>query len=450
VVKIAKSIAAAGAALWLLLAANPCVAQGAAAAASNPEYQALFKRMYNNPTNVQVTFQFAEVAARLGDYEAAIGALERMLFYNPNQPRVKLELGVLYYKMGGYQIARSYFDQVRKSPGTPPDVLAKVDEFVAVIDRGGSSGSGFHGFVWAGTRYQTNASTGPASLIVRSLGQDVALGNQFGKTPDWNKFVLAGFTYSKDLGDGTALETSFLGYYAKQERLSQFDLGLVELTLGPRFALPQGPFANASWKIYGIGTAASLAQHPYFASPGLGISTRFNLGDMARVEPSYEYRSRRFSSSDIFVTANQQSGKLQTAAITASGSLGGQLPWFGRVAADRNRTDDPMFAFNSYNRLSADIGFPMPFTLTGPDGPHQFLYTPAAGASRTAYLIPNPIIDPVTTRLDREWHASSTLDTQIYANFGLRTQVQYTRTSSSLPNFSTDNFAVSFGPTGRF
>jgi hypothetical protein len=39
---------------------------------------------------------------------------------------------------------------------------------------------------------------------------------------------------------------------------------------------------------------------------------------------------------------------------------------------------------------------------------------------------------------------------QIYDRWGLRTQVYYTKTDSSLPNFTTDNLAVSFGPTVRF
>ena len=55
---------------------------------------ALFQQMYKNPSNLEASFKFAEQAVKRGDYEAAIGALERMLFFNPNLPRVKLELGV--------------------------------------------------------------------------------------------------------------------------------------------------------------------------------------------------------------------------------------------------------------------------------------------------------------------------------------------------------------------
>src|SRR3978361_1077773 len=61
------------------------------------DYDALFQQMYKSPSNLDVSFKFAEQAVARADYEAAIGALERMLFFNPNLPRVKLDLGVRYF-----------------------------------------------------------------------------------------------------------------------------------------------------------------------------------------------------------------------------------------------------------------------------------------------------------------------------------------------------------------
>ena len=123
--------------LCLFLAAcSASWAQGSApAAARNPQYQALFKRMFDDPTNVEATFRFAEMAIKLGDYEAAIGALERILFFNPNLPRVRLQLGVLYFKLGSYPMARSYFEQARGTPGAPADVRTQADQFLAEMDR---------------------------------------------------------------------------------------------------------------------------------------------------------------------------------------------------------------------------------------------------------------------------------------------------------------------------
>ena len=76
--------------------------------------------------------------------------------------------------------------------------------------------------------------------------------------------------------------------------------------------------------------------------------------------------------------------------------------------------------------------------------------TSSPGASRISYLEPDILVDPYISRRDDEWHVSGTLDVQIYDRFGLRTQVYYTKTSSSLPNFEMDNLTVSFGPTARF
>ncbi len=99
------------------------------------DYDALFKQMFQNPSNLEISFKFAEQAAARGDYEAAIGALERMLFFNPNLPRVKLELGVLYFKLGSWDLARGYFQDAIKGGDVPEDVRAQVNAYLAEIAR---------------------------------------------------------------------------------------------------------------------------------------------------------------------------------------------------------------------------------------------------------------------------------------------------------------------------
>ena len=123
-------------------------AAASAAAAANPEYQALFKRMFNNPQDMDATFKFAEVATRLGDYEAAIGALERVLFYNPNLARVKVELAQLYMRIGGKEVAQSYIDQALATPGVPPDVQAAAQQLLTSgIATAGGAPNGFNLYV---------------------------------------------------------------------------------------------------------------------------------------------------------------------------------------------------------------------------------------------------------------------------------------------------------------
>jgi hypothetical protein len=361
-------------------------------------------------------------------------------------PRVKLELGVLYYRIGGFKIARGYFDQAIATPGAPPDVQQRVAEFINNIDQRLSPHK-YGGFIHAGWRHQSNASAGPNDLTVQAAGSPATLNSKFAAAPDWNKFVTGGAFYTYEYSDTLWLEANFIGYYAKQDHFRQFDLGIAEFQAGPRFAVP---LIGGSMKVYAIGTKALLASDPYYMGPGAGVSARFGIGTWVRLEPSYEYRDRQYKSSVDYPLANQLTGKLQTLATTAEGALFSVLPWAARVSADWNRSDGAEFDFNSYDRLAADIAFPIPFHIPWFGEQREAVFTPAAGVSRTRYLEPDPLINPTIARLDKEWHASASLDVQIYDRFGLRTQVYYTKTDSSLPNFASKNLAVSFGPTARF
>ncbi|MGH7098674.1 MAG: hypothetical protein ACREE4_13545, partial [Stellaceae bacterium] len=78
--------------LGLLLGAalvTPAAAQPAPAgqAALQARKEALFQEMLRNPANLDITFAYADVSARLGDYEEAASALERMLLFNPDLAR---------------------------------------------------------------------------------------------------------------------------------------------------------------------------------------------------------------------------------------------------------------------------------------------------------------------------------------------------------------------------
>jgi tetratricopeptide (TPR) repeat protein len=406
------------------------------------DYETLFQQMYKSPSNLDVSFKFAEQAVARGDYEAAIGALERMLFFNPNLPRVKLELGVLYFKLGSFELARGYLQDAIKGADVPDDIRAQVRAYLAEIDRRLSRYE-YSVFLQGGMRYQTNANVGPNGLMVRALGQDAILGNQFGKQPDWNCFqtVSAYYAYKMNLR-GDAIEVTFQGLNSTQVKLDQFNLGLIEVTVGQRVAVGQ----NASFKYYGIGDQVWLGGANYFNAIGGGLSARTTIGSLGIVEAYIEDRHRNFFDSLNYPTASQQTSDLITAAITTDLAFG-PLHWTTRVGYDESRA---IFDYNSYKRYSIDVAFPFAFELLLFGTPHQFVFAPTAGYSRADYAAPNPIIDPMLIRHDNEQRYGAIFDAQIVDNIGVRTQVLYSRIDSSLPNYTTNNFSVAVGPTVRF
>jgi hypothetical protein len=424
--------------------------QAAAQTAATPvaavqyDYDALFQQMFRDPSNLEISFKFAEQAAARGDYEAAIGALERMLFFNPNLPRVKLELGVLYFKLGSYDLARSYLQDAIKGGGVPDDIRAQVNAYLAEIVRRQSPYE-FSGFAQFGGRWQSNANIGPDSLLVRAIGQDAILSNQFARAPDWNLFELAALQYIHKLNKrGDTFEMTLTGYASQQQKFKQFDLGLVEVMVGPRIALTH----DTSVKLYGIGNYVALGGARYFESLGGGVSLRTPLAGFGLAEAYVERRHRSFYDSVNFPTASEQTGNLLTAALNTDLRFG-FVRWTTRLAFDRNEAKG-LFDYNSYRRYSADIGLPFEFSVPFAGTQRQVIITPTAGFSDTRYDMPNFIVDPFVTRHDREVRVGGIFDVQLYQNFGLRTQVMQTWIDSNLPNFTMKNLSVAIGPTARF
>src|SRR5947209_18465038 len=99
------------------------------------DYDALSSAAGREPSNLDISFRFAVQAVARGDYEAAISTLERMLYFKAHQPRVKLELGMLYLKLGHYGVAKDYFEDAVKGGGIPPHVVAQAQSYLAAIAR---------------------------------------------------------------------------------------------------------------------------------------------------------------------------------------------------------------------------------------------------------------------------------------------------------------------------
>ena len=124
--------------------------------AAQQQYDEAFQAVFADPGNLDKTFRFAELAVQIGNFEAAISALERMLLINPNLPRVWLELGVLYFRPGSYQVAKTYLDRAVEGENVPDEVRQRVETFLAEIEKRLSRHQ-FSGSVFGGIRYQSPA-----------------------------------------------------------------------------------------------------------------------------------------------------------------------------------------------------------------------------------------------------------------------------------------------------
>ena len=407
------------------------------------EADELFKRTLVDPKNFDIAFRYAEVSARLGDYEAAIGALERMLFYTRDLPRVELELGLLYFRLGSYEMARSHFEHAAVAPQTPPDVRLRVDAFVKEIEKRLSPNQ-LAFYAQVGLRYQSNANAGPNSAVVRALGFDATLGSAFLKQSDWNAFgIISGrYVYDFENQRGDTWETNLTTYYSRQFKFGRLNLGLAEIDTGPRLGL--GSLMGVSVRPYVLANAVTLGDRTFQTATGAGATLRYQA-PWGQIEPGIEFRNRSYRNSDLYPTVADQTGQQTVGYVLASGffeSVPG-LRWQGKLSTTRATSRVAAF---SYRQVGIEAALPYEFDGMG----RRWTVAPSIGYFETRYDQPNILVDPTTARRDREWRVGTIVDVNVYQNIGVAAQVQYMRTLSNLPNYRTQNWVVSIGPTVRF
>ena len=405
----------------------------------DPRFQAVLAK----PFDLDTSLRYAVGSEQAGDLEASIGALERLLFYNPNLTQIRFELGVLYFRLGSYEMARGYFQSVLASTEAAAEIKQRSQEFVDAIDRR-LQVDRWSGFVQTGIGYQTNASAGPNPQAL--LSSNLTLDSRLLGRPDANWFGALGVTYVHDFGNqsGDVFEVCIVGYDAQQFTLHDFDFAWLDVRAGPRFGILQDLLNGASIKPYVVATGAMLADAPYLGAVGGGITMHVNLADVA-LDPFAEFERGNYRSSELFPFAAGLDGTLSTYALQATGPLLRDVRWSGRIAFNHSDDAFPWFSFDRYA-----LDFCLYWTVPTPWGGRSWTVTPGFGVAKWIYGAPEPTISPFIAERAFEWQAGVALDIPIGKQVGLGVQVLYRVINSNIPIYTINDLAITMGPTVRF
>ena len=107
--------------------------------AENAQYQAAFQAMLRDPGNLQTVMIYAEAATKVGDYEGAIGAYESLMLLNSDLPWVRLELGVLYFRLKSYDVSRVHLQAALASTSVTADVRRRAERQLAKLPKPSTS-----------------------------------------------------------------------------------------------------------------------------------------------------------------------------------------------------------------------------------------------------------------------------------------------------------------------
>ncbi|MCI0598182.1 MAG: hypothetical protein L0Y50_02500 [Beijerinckiaceae bacterium] len=404
---------------------------------------ALFQAMLIRPSSLDATLQYAVTTRDLGDFEASIGALERLLFFNPNLARVRFELGTLYFRLGSYQMARGYFETVLDAADATAEMKERVREYIEAIEKKLEPNQ-WSGYAQTGFRYQTNATFGPSQQSL--FGATRPINSAFVPQSDWNWFAAFALNYVHDFENqrGDVLEANIRGYTAQQFNVTEVSTGLLDIRIGPRFGVFLDTFNGASFKPYAVATGVLLANEPYLGSFGAGLTMHFNWANVAW-DPYIEFRRLDYRSSSLYPLASGLDGVLATFALQSAGLIMEGVRWQGRFTY--SRTDD-RFPWYSYDRFALD--FWLPVKVPAPWGGRNWVVTPSFTVSPWLYREPDPAVVPAVTERAFEWRAGIGLDVPIRDRFGLGVAVQYRAYNSNVPGNTVRDLAVTMGPAVSF
>ncbi len=470
-----------GGRIVLIVAAAFAVGGSPALAQETANREAIYRQMLAQPGDVALAIRYARLSHEAGDIEAAIGALERILFFEPNEPNARLYLGILYGTLGSYDMARGYFETVLNHPATPEPIKARAAYLLSHTNKKLSPHQ-WSSYVRTGIRWQSNANGQPDGPYTQFAPDYYWSGNGEWRPAtgdpqgDWNAYLNTGIAYAYDFGNqrDDRFEATVTSYSTRQFDFGEYNFNQIEATAGVRFGIPTDHATRlANIKPFIIASGALLDDEPYIGSIGFGITGLVPVGTWS-FEPYAEAVWREYAD-DFTERADFIPDEFQ-------GATG--LGWGGgiRIASDplaayrfqarigyerRDIKDDGLFIFTangvnyefdgdyqSYDRVSVELRFPFDVNLDG----HQLLVTPLVGFRWTEHDSADPFVQDLTgvapadriVREDRQWRFGLALDYAINDWAGVGGQIMYTRTDSNLAAYETDNLTISFGPHFRW
>lgn len=410
-------------------------------------YRASFAAMMAEPSNLDKAFAFASAAIQVGEFEGAVAALERMLIINPNLPRVRLELGVLYYRLGSFEVARTYLAGALEAKDMPAEVRQRAERVLAEIDRQRNP-SKFTGSVMGGMRFQTNANAAPSRGEVRVGGIDALLTNQFQASSDFNVFLAGNLLHLYDLGaqSGDAIDTRVAFYGARQFERVDVDLLYASLSTGPRLAIAPGSIDGLTLRPNLGVEFVTLGEHREYFSFGGGVTADKRIA-RGQVSASVDWRRRLYHDSTTRPFNSLRDGNELALRIGIDREI---TPWLAASAgAGYTRFFAPQ-GYNAYGEWSVSVGLLATYDLFGFVPGRATTLMLNAAFLYADYNEADPNIDPASVRQDREWRLSATLNVPVIDDISIVGQVGASLRGSSLPNYRYTNVYTMIGVALRF
>lgn len=408
-----------------------------------------FTEVLRNPANLTVGQKYARLLVESGNFEGGIAALERLLLDPAADPTVRLELAVLYYRVGSYAAAESYARAALADPRLSGAVRKDAERLLKDLEGRNAKGVRFSGNISTGLRFQSNPTAAAQSGEQSQLGVRVPVPSDSRRKSDADMFVSANVRQELDLetqNSATLVSTGNLfanryrraaHYDTDTAKTDPQDVAVLNATSGIQFQPDSAGAPNLTLRPFVAAGDLVLDGRQYMGSLGGGLDGDLRLnGGATLLGGTYDIRRTMYAQRADISESRSQSGYEQFLELRATQEVASlQLVSASVTLRDHNAGRD-YFAYEGIDgRLSYALRYVDPLLGGGGLWGASVYLAPAL----RRYGGPDAAVNSATTREDVEWRFGATQMFPINDWGSLMLAVEYVTVDSNLPNYSYNN-----------
>jgi hypothetical protein len=408
------------------------------------EVEQAFREVVNNAASFESRSKYATLLVRAGNFEGGIAALEGLLV-SPDAPAsIRVELGVLYFRLGSYAISESYLRAALDDPRLEPNLKSQAETLLHdVVQR--NKASRLSGRLMIGLRTQSNPTSATSNTQVYFLGAPVARGKDAGPKADVDTHFWGEVDHVLDFDkqNEASLVTSLVAYashynsvdsYTKQVGYKPFDLTILAGSTGIRFR-PM-PATELLIRPHLIAGAVMANGSPHFTNTGFGLDGDYRSSESVAWSGAYENTKLAFSSREDMPSVALQGGNRQTVRVSAAIEM---APGRFLITELGYADMDGNVSYSAYREPHLQFSYLFSYAPLVGSSTLPWTTTASVTATRKDYRGPDPIAQPKNARQDAGWRASLIQNMPLNRDLSLQFQLDYSDTSSNIPNFSNTN-----------
>lgn len=421
---------------------------GVSLAATEAEFDAAYDAMLDDPENLDKIVQFARIATELGEYEVAVGALERLLLYASDSATVRADLGFLYYRLGSYEVAKYYLAEALESGRLSATTAEQVRDLIGRTEDNLNPHS-FSASLSFGMRYQTNANSATDNARVLAAGNLVNLGNNNREQDDVDAFVIGRGFYKYNFFRQNKLTFEapinvFVDRYADDGSLNT-----LVAAANPGFRFEPDPANNKGVTLFPhlVSRVVQRDDELFSRSFGFGLGLRYASREDLFVAALFRHRRTHFYNSRTRPSAGNRNGYENLLTVGAryrfKRNLFGNLRGYALQRETRRAFND-----NWEVGLTGRLVYSYATELFG-DKKNVRSYA-SVGVRDTTYSAPDPTVDPNRSRQETAYRFGLGSTLTLDRSWSVSLEGAVSDVTSNIRNFKRNNLSVSLTATRRF